>query len=170
MVLGTWLNFGQSSRDVKEQALKSIRSGKLMFREISNACTMVLPSSFNSNHVQNGVYSSSNVLIGARVYTSNEYFLAYLIVLEGKLQLVSMEDDLFNLVEWKLIRVIAKTRKVCIIDPHPKNINPLSDISVCGTNPLFQLEWDLVEWWWGDANGRIGSFFDSFVKVGGDFQ
>ena len=49
--VGTWLIFKESSRDVKEQALKSIGGSKLMFEEIGNACNRVLPSSFNSNHV-----------------------------------------------------------------------------------------------------------------------
>ena len=52
--VGTWLNFNQSSRDVKEQVLKSIRGGTLMFQDISYACNKVLPSSFNSNHVWRG--------------------------------------------------------------------------------------------------------------------
>ena len=57
--VGTLLNFNQISRDVKEQALKSIRSGKLMFQEISKACNKVLPS-FNSNHVWYAAFSSFN--------------------------------------------------------------------------------------------------------------
>ena len=49
--VGTRLNFHQFSKDVTEQSLKSIRGGKLMYQEISNACNKVLPS-FNSNHVR----------------------------------------------------------------------------------------------------------------------
>ena len=168
--VGTWLNFNQSSRDVKEQVLKSIRGGTLMFQEISYACNRILPSSFNSNHVWYGAFSSFNVLIGARAYTSNESFLAYIIVSEGKLQWVSMEDDLLNLVEWKPIRVVAKTGKVCIIDPHPEKVNPFWDIWVCDSKPLLELEWDPTEWWWRDANGKMVSFFDYSVKLGREFQ
>ena len=113
-----------------------------MFREISNACSRILLSSFNSNHVWYEAFSSFNVLIGARAYISNESFLANLIVSEVKLQWVSMEDDLLNLVEWKRIRVVAKTRKVCIIDPHPQ-----MHIWVCGSKPLLELEWDPTDWW-----------------------
>ena len=120
LVLATWLNFNQSSREIKEQVLKPIRGGMLMLREISSVCNRILPSSFNSNHVWYGAFSSFNVLIGVRAYTSNESFMAFIIVSKGKLQWVVMEDDLLNLVEWKPIRVVAKTRKVCIIDPHPK--------------------------------------------------
>ena len=83
------------------------------------------------------------ILIGARTYTSNE--LAYVIVSEGKLQWVSMEDDLLNLVEWKPITVVAKKEKVCIIDPHLKNVNPLWDIWFYGCKPSLELEWDLAE-------------------------
>ena len=36
--VGTWLNFNQSSREVKEQVLKPTRGGTLIFQEISNAC------------------------------------------------------------------------------------------------------------------------------------
>ena len=72
-------------------------------------------SSFNSNHVWYGAFSSFNVLIGVRAYTSNESFLAFIIVSEGKLQWVSMEDELLNLVEWKPIRVVAKLGKVCVL-------------------------------------------------------
>ena len=104
-----------------------------MFREIDNVCNRILPSSFNSNHVWYGAFSSFNVLIGARGYTSNESFLAYIIVSERKLQWVSMEDDLMNLVEWKPIRVVAKTGKVCIIDLHLEKVNPFWDIWVCGS-------------------------------------
>ena len=78
--VGIWLNFNQSSRDVKEQVLKSIRGGTLMFQEISYACNRILPSSFNSNHVWYGAFSSFNVLIGVRAYTSNESFMAFIIV------------------------------------------------------------------------------------------
>ena len=80
-------------------------------------------------------------MIGARAYTSNASFLAYVITSEENLQWASMEDDLLNLVECKTIRVVAKIRKVCIIDPHPKNVNPLWDIWVCGSKPLLELEW-----------------------------
>ena len=81
-----------------------------------------------------------------------------------------VEDDLLNLVAWKPIRVVAKTRKVCIIDPHPKKVNPLRDIWVSGSKPLLELEWDLTEWWWRDANGKMVSFFDYSVKLGREFQ
>ena len=47
--VGTCLNFNQSSMEVRQQVLKPIRGGTLMFREISNACNRILPSSFNSN-------------------------------------------------------------------------------------------------------------------------
>ena len=74
--VGTWLNFNQSSRNVMELVLKSIRGGMLMFQEISNGYNRILPTSFNSNHVWYMAFSSFNVLIGARAYTSNESFLA----------------------------------------------------------------------------------------------
>ena len=60
--------------------------------------------------------------------------------------------------------------KVCIIDPHPKNVNPLCDIWVCGSKPLLELKWDLVQWWWRDTNGKIVSFFDYSVKLSREFQ
>ena len=67
-------------------------------------------------------------------------------------------------------RVVAKTGKVCIIAPHPKKVNPLSDIWVCGSKPLLELEWDPSEWWWRDANGKMVSLFDYFVKLSRQFQ
>ena len=73
------------------------------------------------------------------------------------MQWVSMEDDLVNLVEWRPIRVVARTRKVCIIDPHPKKVNHFSDIWVCGSKPFLEVEWDPT--WWTDANVKMVSFF-----------
>ena len=70
-----------------------------------------------------------------------------------------MEDVLLNLMDWKPIRVLAKTAKVCIIDPHPKKENPFWDISVCGSKPLLELKWDSSEWWRRDVNGKMVSFF-----------
>ena len=48
-----------------------------------------------------------------------------------------MEDDLLNLVEWKPIRVVAKTGKVYIIDLHHEKVNPFRDIWVCDSNPYW---------------------------------
>ena len=61
------------------------------------------------------------------------------------MQWVSMEDDLLNLKEWKPFRVVAKTMKVCIIDPYPKNVNDLWDIWVCGSKPFLELQWDPMD-------------------------
>ena len=122
-----------------------------MFQEISNSCTRILPSSFNSNHVWYEAFSSFNVLIGARAYTSNESFLAYIIVSEGKLQWVSIGDDLLKLVEWKPIRVVSKTGKVSILDLHPEKVNPFWDTWICDSKPLLELEWDPTECLWRDA-------------------
>ena len=116
-----------------------------MLREVSNVCNRTLPSSFNSNHVWYEAFSSINVLIGARGYTFNESFLAYVLLLDGNLHWVSIEDDLLKIVEWKPIRVVAKKGKVCIIDPHPNNVDLFWDIWVCGSEPLLELEWDPTE-------------------------
>ena len=72
--------------------------------------------------------------------------------------------------EWKPIKVVAKTGKVCVIDPHPNKVNPFWDIWVCGSKPLLELEWGPSEWWWIDDNGKMVSFFDYSVKLGRECQ
>ena len=142
-----------------------------MYAKMDRVFTM---SSFHPSQISlfwYGMFSSSYVLLGVRGY-KNSHECLYLDVLPfGRLHSLFMEDKIVT--QWSMlpIHILCMKDKKWMLNPHPNDINNLSELWVCENKPIDRLLWDPGEWKWQtiSAQGMLGKqipFFQYSAKMG----
>ena len=86
-----------------------------------------------------GMFSTLNILIGARLYHQNGSLHFYEVLDNGRLVLVDDESPIMSAAKQLPVRVIARLDKKLFIDPSPLIANYASHIWVLHSRPLVDL-------------------------------
>ena len=155
----------------KTQVCSAISGGNIMYSEMDRVFTR---SSFQPSETSlswYGMFSSLHVLLGVRGYKNSHQCLYFDVLPSGRLHSLFVEDEIVTRGNRLSIRVLWKKDKKWILNPHPNDVNNLSDLWVYETKPIDRLLWDPSEWKWQirSMQGMLGKqipFFQYSVKMG----
>ena len=170
-----WIKFVQTSAHDQNNTLSNLRGARIMFSQLSMAYQVTLPT-LQFDYVQSwyGMFSTFNILIGARLYHQNGNFYCYEVLDNGRLILVAEESSIMSNAKQLPVRVIARLDKKIFVDPNPLIANYASHIWVLHSRPLVDLQWDPSDYGWkvsmSDATNNILPFFSYSVAVGRNFM
>ena len=121
-----------------------------------------------------GMFSTLNILIGARFYHQNSNLYFYEVLDNGRLFLVEEEAPNVSSANQLPVRVIARLDKNIFIDPNPLIAKYLSNLWVLQSRPIADLDWDPSDYGWklstsDTSQTKILPFFTYSVAFGRNF-
>ena len=166
-----WLYFSSSTIENKTQICRTIWGGNIMYTEIDRVFTMHSFQPSQSGLFWYGMFSSLNVLLGVRGYKNSHDCLYFDVLRSGRLHSIVMEDEVVSQGSMLPVRILWKNDKKWMLNPHPNDINNLSELWVYENKPIDKLLWDPNEWKWQSIlpQGMLGKqipFFQYSVKMG----
>ena len=170
-----WIRFMQSSTLEQSNRLSNLRGAKIMLSQLSRVYQVTVPT-LQFDHFQSwyGMFSTLNILIGARLYDQNGSIYFYEVLDNGRLILVDEESQIMLAAKQLPVRVIARLDKNIYIDPSPLIVNFSSHISVLDSKPIDDLQWDPADYGWklsiSDSSTKILPFFKYSVAFGRNFM
>ena len=93
-----WIKFSETSVQDQRNRLSNLRGANIMFSQVSTVFQVTMPT-MQFNHFQNwyGMFSTLNILIGARLYHQNGNLYFYEVLDNGRLFLVEEEAPIISL-------------------------------------------------------------------------
>ena len=113
-----------------------------MLSQLSRVYQVTVPT-LQFDHFQSwyGMFSTLNILIGARLYDQNGSIYFYEVLDNGRLILVDEESQIMLAAKQLPVRVIARLDKNIYIDLSPLIVNFSSHILVLNSKPIDDLQW-----------------------------
>ena len=170
-----WIRFLQTSAQDQRNMLSNLRGAKIMFSQLSMVYQITV-STLHFDHFQGwyGMFSTLNILIGARLYHQNGNLYFYEVRDNGRLILVEEESPIMSAARQLPVRVIARLAKKIVIDPSPLIAKYSSHIWVLHSRPLVDLQWDPSDYGWkmsiADPSSKVIPFFTYSVAFGRNFM
>ena len=94
------------------------------------------------------MFSSLHVLLGVRGYKNSHDCLYFDVLRCGRLHSIVMEDEVVSQGSMLPVCILWKNNKKWMLNPHPNDINNLSELWVYENKPIDKLLWDPNEWKW----------------------
>ena len=107
-----WIKFLHTSAQDQRNMLSTFRGAKIMFSQLSVVYQVTVPT-LKFDHFQSwcGMFSTLNILIGARLYHQNGNLYFYEVLDNGRLILVAEESPIMSAAKQLPVRVIARLDK-----------------------------------------------------------
>ena len=170
-----WINFLQTSAQDRKNRLYRLRGANIMVDQLSMVYQFTVLT-LQLDHFQSwyGMFSTLNILIGARLYHQNGSLHFYEVLDNGRLVLVDDESPIMSAAKQLPVRVIARLDKKLFIDPSPLIANYASHIWVLHSRPLVDLQWDPADYGWKlsmpNNSTKVLPFFTYSVAFGRNFM
>ena len=164
-----WRDFLCLPENEKSSRLAKYKGGSIMYREIQRG--LYPYEARQMEHKEDGwfgMFSSVQVLLGARAILRDGSVLFFNVLHEGKLERTLREDDVLQWASPKRVRVIVNMDRQWHIDPSPEEFKPEWNVWVYKQAPLVRLQWDPGDYSWRDPfiPEKEHSFFQYTVKLG----
>ena len=119
-MVADWIRFLQTSAQAQRNMLSNLRGANIMFSQLSMVYQITV-STLHFDHFQGwyGMFSTHNILIGARLYHQNGNLYFYEVRDNGRLILVEEESPIMSAARQLPVRVIARLATKIFIDPSP---------------------------------------------------
>ena len=166
-----WIMFLFTSAQDQRNMLSTFRGAKIMFTQLSMVYQVTLPT-LQFDHFQSwyGMFSTLNILIGARLYHQNGSLYFDEVLDNSRLILVVEESRIMSATKHLPVRVIARLDKKIFIDPSHLIANYSSHIWVLHSRPIA----DPSDYGWklsmSDASTKVLPFFTYSVACGRNFM
>ena len=90
----------------------------------------------------NSMFSSVHVLLGVRGYKNSQDCLYFDVLRFGRMHSIIMEDEVVSQGSMLPVRILWKNDKNWVLNPHPNDINNLSELWVYENKPIDKLLWN----------------------------
>ncbi len=164
-----WREVFQRPDDDIKQLMKGYKGGTTMYTEIKNVIGLH-SGQISEQRIEGwfGLFSSLNVILGAKAVLKDNSNIFFNVTQEGRLEWIPRQDDVMQQAFSKRVRVVVHVNSQWHLDLDPNKFKPEWDVWIFGKCPLVRLQWDPGDYVWKDPlnNQQELSFFQYNTKLG----